>query len=106
MCDTKLLSQRGNTHISVCQRCRTYYIWQCNFVLTFDHNKFLDFLDTVKRGGEDLFFTAFPDGDFRLIMKTPYPDIVFSFNEEEWQDFREALTESYYMHEFYLILNN
>jgi hypothetical protein len=24
-------------------------------------------------------------------MKTPYPDIVFSFDEEQWQNFRDAL---------------
>jgi len=39
-------------------------------------------------------------------MKTPYPDIVFSFDEEQWQNFRDALQESYYMNEFYGMLNN
>ncbi|MDQ1148589.1 hypothetical protein QE382_000573 [Sphingobacterium zeae] len=106
MCDTKILSQRGDTHISVCLKCQTYYIWQQSFVLTFTKNKFVDFLNMTRSTGDELFFSSFPDGEFRLIMKTPYPDIVFSFDEEQWQNFRDALQESYYMNEFYGMLNN
>ena len=106
MCDTKVLSQRGDTHISVCHKCKTYYIWQQSFVLTFTPGKFADFLNIIKSNGDELFFSSFADGEFRLILKTPYPDIVFSFNEEQWQNFRDALQESYYMNEFYSMLNN
>ncbi|MDH5828335.1 hypothetical protein ACFX5U_00280 [Sphingobacterium sp. SG20118] len=50
-------------------------------------------------------YFSFPDGDMRVLIDTPCPEIVFVFNEDEWNDFSDALSESTYMSEIYQMIS-
>lgn len=43
----------------------------------------------------------FPDGEDRLILRTPNSDINFCFTGIEWAQFQEALDEAGYMQTIY-----
>ncbi|MGJ1263770.1 hypothetical protein ACR78F_10850 [Sphingobacterium spiritivorum] len=104
MCQSILLSEKGTTHVSLCNKCQTFYIWQSSFVLTFTRRQFETFVETTLSQGNNHCFVSFPDGEFRLLLNTPCPEIVFNFRKEEWDDFVEALTESFYMQEVYSMI--
>ena len=49
---------------------------------------------------------AFPDGQDRLVMRTPVNDVQFTFTMDEWEDFQAAMDEAVYMQEIYALMNN
>ncbi|WP_270087601.1 DUF6686 family protein [Sphingobacterium sp. SYP-B4668] len=101
MCQTIILSEKGVTHISLCRKCSLYYIWQSSFVLTFNKGQFESFVLSILNKADDNCYYIFPDGEGRITIETPCPEIVFNFNTEEWDDFKNALNESYYFQQFY-----
>jgi len=105
MCQSVILSSKGNTTISYCSKCRNHYIWQNSFLLTFNPTQYTSFLHEIKgkMGVEE--FYSFPDGLPRTILTTPVYEIVFTFTEEEWQDFTSTLHEAYYMREVYQLIH-
>ena len=103
MCKTVVLSQKGNTNISICARCKTFYIWQQSYIMTLNESDYLDFMRHVDKQDANGSFSCFPDGEMRLMLNTPAPDIYFTFNEEEWGDFKSALLESHYMSQVYAL---
>lgn len=104
MCQSVILSSKGNTSISYCSACKNHYIWQGAFVLTFSPLQYDCFLEEIsnKTGDEELY--RFPDGVNRIVLPTPVQEIVFTFSEEEWADFTATLKEAYYMREVYRII--
>jgi len=46
----------------------------------------------------------FPNGDDRLVLRTPHSDINFSFSLEEWDNFHEAMEEAIYMQNIYQMM--
>ncbi|MFZ4862326.1 hypothetical protein ACL9RF_09080 [Sphingobacterium sp. Mn56C] len=105
MCKSTTLSSKGNTTVSYCSGCQSHYIWQNSFILTFNPAQYDCFLEEIKSrmGVED--FMKFPDGVYRMMLPTPMPEVLFTFSEEEWQDFTNALFEAYYMREVYQLIN-
>lgn len=105
MCQSIILSTKGNTTISYCSQCQSHYIWQNSFLLTFNANQYTSFLGEIrsKIGSEE--FVRFPDGDSRLLLTTPVYEILFTFTEDEWADFTGSLNEAYYMREIYQLIN-
>lgn len=105
MCPSIILSKQGNTLISYCSHCKNIYIWHNNIMLSFQESQFNSFRKyTVHTYFEDSFYT-FPDGEERLILHTPNPDICFSFTEDEWLSFSSALEEASYMQEIYQLIH-
>ena len=105
MCQSVVLSHKGKSHISYCTKCKTIYIWQDSFLLSLGYNQFGSFVSsTIEKNVAGNYYN-FPDGDIRVLIQTPCPEIVFVFNEEEWNDFSDALTESCYMQEVYQIIS-
>jgi len=105
MCQSIILSSKGNTTISYCSHCQSHYIWQNSFLLTFNAHQYSSFLAEIsnKIGLEE--FVTFPDGDSRLLLTTPVYEILFAFTEDEWVDFTGSLNEAYYMREIYQMMN-
>lgn len=75
-------------------------------MLSFQERQFVSFKkDTRSENFEESFF-RFPDGEERLILHTPNPDICFSFTEDEWTDFSIALEEASYMQCIYKLVHS
>jgi hypothetical protein len=104
MCDSKILSQRGASVISRCSECRCIFIWNNNLILSFSPEQFVQFREFTT----DLDFTehshSFPDGQERLVMRTPVNDVQLTFTIEEWDDFHAAMDEALYMQEVYALM--
>lgn len=101
MCNTKVLAQTGSAFISHCKDCKTIFIWQNNILLNFSPEDFTAFKRMLYGlDFEDCSF-RFQDNASRIIIKTPKPEISFTFTEEEWDDFNQAIDEAAYMQEVY-----
>jgi hypothetical protein len=51
------------------------------------------------------FTVAFPDGESRLILRTPNTDINFIFTLDEWENLNVAMEEAEYMQGVYELIN-
>jgi len=104
MCDTKVLSQVGESVISRCAECRCIFIWHNNFIMSFSTGQFIEF----KNFAEELEFNAhsfpFPDGQERIVMRTPVNDLQLTFTTEQWENFHAAMEEAIYMQEVYSLM--
>lgn len=104
MCDAKVLSQVGSSVISRCSECRCVFIWNNNLILSFSAEQFKlfrDFTSELEFGDHSF---PFPDGQERVVMRTPVNDIQFTFNTDEWEDFHAAMDEAIYMQEVYALM--
>ncbi|MGO3108101.1 DUF6686 family protein [Sphingobacterium sp. JB170] len=94
MCKLKTLSREGKTTITQTTCCQIIHIWHSNLILRLDAQALSDFsrfLDEV------LFETAcveFPDGEWKVIIHTPNPEISFAFDEWEFADFKTAVHDA------------
>jgi hypothetical protein len=104
MCQTRVLTIRGKTVISCCAGCKMYYIWHHNLVLNFPAIGFTSFKEVVDTICFESNSLPFPDGEDRIILHTPNDDISFTFDPEELEDFRAALSEATYMNEVYMLM--
>ncbi|MEJ6978985.1 DUF6686 family protein [Pedobacter sp. P351] len=104
MCETRVVSFNGNTQISYCVICKSFYIWHKNIVLNFTSVQFLSF----KRYTEGLDFEEcafpFPDGEGRAMLHTPSKEISLAFTKDEWDSFSIALDEAGLMKQYYHLL--
>jgi hypothetical protein len=106
MCQSVVLSHKGKSHISYCTKCKTFYIWQDSFLLSLGYLQFESFVSATMRSNVKGNYFSFPDGDMCVLIDTPCPEIVFVFNENEWNDFSDALSESTYMSEIYQMMSS
>ena len=104
MCDAKVLSQVGASVISRCQECRCIFIWNNNLILSFTPEQFTQFRDFTLELDFDNYTFPFPDGQERMVMRTPVNDVQFTFNNDEWEDFHAAMNEAVYMQEVYSLM--
>lgn len=106
MCDSKVISQKGVSVISRCAECRCIFIWNNNLILSFSPEQFTAFKDFSAELDFAEHMHAFPDGQDRLVMRTPVNDVQFTFTMDEWEDFQAAMDEAVYMQEIYALMNN
>jgi hypothetical protein len=104
MCDAKILSQKGASVISRCSECRCVFIWNHNLILSFTPEQFIQFRDFSVELDFVTHSFPFPDGQERMVMRTPSSDIQFTFTTEEWEDFHAAMEEAVYMQEVYSLM--
>lgn len=105
MCQSITLSSKGNTTISYCGKCQTHYIWQNSYVLSFTPFQYNSFVQDIKKRVGEEEFLIFPDGEERMLLATPLPEMFFTFSNDDWQNFIASLDEAYYMREVYKIIN-
>jgi hypothetical protein len=104
MCSAKVLSQAGTSVISRCSECRCIFIWNNNLVLSFSPEQFTQFKDFTQEldiAGQSF---PFPDGQDRIVLRTPVNDVQFAFTTEEWEDFQAAMDEAVYMQQVYALM--
>jgi hypothetical protein len=104
MCDSKVISQAGASVISRCSECRCIFIWNNNLILSFSPEQFTQFRDFTVELDFAEHSHSFPDGQERLVMRTPVNDVQLTFTTEEWEDFHAAMEEAIYMQEVYSLM--
>ena len=101
MCETRILTQKGQSVISHCADCGMINIWHQNLMLCFTPEQFMSFHRfTQEMDFEDRCF-PFPDGSDRVVLCTPNRDINFVFTDIEWEDFNASMLEAMYLMEVY-----
>lgn len=105
MCQSTILNTKGNTIISYCPKCQNHYVWQSSFLLSFSLFQFQCFASDIENCKVEKEYVRFPDGTWRTFLETPLQEILLTFTEDEWRDFRNAVQEAYYMREVYDIIN-
>lgn len=104
MCQSQILSRTGPVIISQCMECKTLNIWLRNLLLNFTPEQFRAFkLFTAELDTSECTF-PFPDGEDRLVLRTPNNDICFAFSLDEWEDFQAAMEEAAYMQSVYALI--
>lgn len=103
MCKTRILSCVGQTIVSQCVDCKEMSLWHNNLLLNFSVDDFLDFQQIIN--GQSFFdcCITFPDGEDRIIIRTPDTAICFTFCEEELELFRDAIAEALHMASIYAL---
>ncbi len=104
MCDARVISQKGTAVISRCSECRCIYMWHHNLVMNFTPVKFTQFRDFIVEMNFGDHSFPFPDGQERVIMRTPADDLQLTFTTDEWEDIHAAIEEAFYMQEVYSIM--
>lgn len=101
MCETTILAKHAATVISYCKCCDSLYVWHNNIMLCFDVEQFKAFKKFTEHWDYEDMTHDFPDGEERIIMRTPNRDVNFTFTLEEWEHFKHAMDEALYMREIY-----
>src|ERR1700761_8845092 len=104
MCQSHILSSKGPVIISQCVDCKMLNIWLRNLLLNFTPEQFCAFENFISKLAIDEYTFPFPDGEERLVLRTPNNDICFTFTAEEWDDFKIAMEEAAYMQGVYALL--
>lgn len=90
--------------VSRCVSCGIIYLWHKNLLITYSNKEFSNFKSVM----DQLYFeecsVGFPDGQERIIVRTPYKNISFSFDLREWLEFRDMIDEASYMNDVYSLL--
>jgi hypothetical protein len=79
-------------------------MWHHNLVMNFTPKQFTQFRDFLfdMNFGDHSF--PFPDGQERVVMRTPADDLQLTFTTDEWEDMHAAIEEAVYMQEVYSIM--
>jgi hypothetical protein len=104
MCENRTLAQVAQAHISQCTYCKTVFLWHNNLLLNFPQEDFVQFSHALQQRVFDDYCVPFPDGEERVIMHSPSPDISFSFTRAEWTDMRAAVSEALLMQQVYALI--
>lgn len=85
--------------------CGVLTLWLHNLLLNFSPVQFKTFKNfTAKLDVEQSLF-PFPDGEERLVLRTPHNDICMTFSIDEWENFQQAMEEAEYMMQVYQLID-
>ncbi len=84
MCMTAILTQQGSHTISHCVNCQTLFIYFNQLVLSFKPIQFEVFCDSVNDVSFEHCAVPFPNGEDKVVIRSPHEDIRFAFGIEEW----------------------
>ncbi|MBW4890688.1 hypothetical protein KXQ82_13210 [Mucilaginibacter sp. HMF5004] len=75
-----------------------------NLVMNFTETNFSHFKDFTAQMDANEHTLPFPDGQERMVMRTPANDINFTFTPDEWDDFCDAMEEATHMLAVYSLM--
>ena len=104
MCETIILSKIGATTISQCMDCKILTLWTRTLLLNFSPEQFVSFKNFTANLEVDQSLFPFPDGEDRLVLRTPHSDICMTFSLDDWDNFQQAMEEANYMREIYNLM--
>lgn len=106
MCETIVLSRIGAATISQCMDCRKLTLWMRGLMLNFSPEQFRSFKNFTSKLEVEQSLFPFPDGEDRLVLRTPHADICMVFSLEEWEQFQQAMEEAEYMMQVYELMDS
>jgi hypothetical protein len=105
MCREVMLSKKGMVVICQCMECKMITIWHQSILLSFTPEQFKTFKMFIDELDIEQFTIPSPDGESRLLLRTPNPDINFIFTLDQWEDLNVAMEEAEYMQGVYDLIN-
>jgi hypothetical protein len=94
MCNTIILHDQPNNHITYCKACREVH-WQFNSVLiTFQPDDLPIFLDSLSNVDFNNCSISFPDGSVRILIDTYHYDIRISLTLVELMQVRQSFAKA------------
>lgn len=86
--------------------CKVLTLWLHNLLLNFSPAQFKTFKSfTAKLDVKQSLF-PFPDGEERLVLRTPHSDICMTFSVDEWEQFQQAMEDAEYMMQVYELITH
>lgn len=104
MCQTIILCQNQQTVISQCVDCRGLFIWHNNLMLSFSQEDFRQFNKTIHKLPFDRHSYPFPDGQQRMVLRSPREDISFCFVKSEFESFNALVDEAVFLMDMELMI--
>ncbi|WP_437917988.1 DUF6686 family protein [Sphingobacterium sp. LRF_L2] len=101
----KILTSNESGFISIREGHDLVHLSFKNLMLNFSLAEFCAFRRMTKQLLVESLLIQFPDGTRRIILRTPYSGITFSFEHVEILSLVDALDEAYYMKEVYSLLD-
>ncbi len=101
MCENIILSKTGAATISQCMECKVLTLWMRTLLLNFSPEQFRSFKNFTSKLEVDQSLFPFPDGEERLVLRTPHNDICMTFSIDDWEQFQGAMDEAEYMMQVY-----
>ncbi|PJJ84262.1 DUF6686 family protein [Mucilaginibacter auburnensis] len=101
MCENIILSKTGAATISQCMECKVLTLWMRTLLLNFSPEQFKSFKNFTSKLEVDQSLFPFPDGEERLVLRTPHNDICMAFSIDDWEQFQGAMDEAEYMMQVY-----
>ena len=92
-CRVDVLINERNRYVSKCRGCGKVVLHYNNFMTTFNEGDFESFLNYVSFLHFESNAVRFPNGKPFITVYTCHEDIYFVFNEEEFDDFRDCLSQ-------------
>lgn len=100
----KILSQRESGFVGTNERYDFIHVYFKNLMLNFSLAEFVSFRSMTKDLIFDDCLVALPNGDDKVILRTPFEGINFAFDRLEMHNLVEVLDEAYYMREIHVLL--
>ncbi|WP_207436068.1 DUF6686 family protein [Sabulibacter ruber] len=105
MCDTKPLSQKGSTYVNQCDACDSIFLWHNNVMLTYTPEEFASFIEVISGFAFAKCAQVFPDGEERLVIRTPQRFVSLAFARKEWEDLHEALAAAQHLRQVLALIS-
>lgn len=94
-CTPRILVQSEHFNVTTCSTCKRIGLCYKNLVSGFDRLDFTSFAHNIIQTDFTRFAVPFPPhGEKRIVIKTCHADIQFSFDPEEFSEFRNGLQEA------------
>ncbi|SEL99284.1 hypothetical protein SAMN05216436_10192 [bacterium A37T11] len=101
----KILTQNEIGFVSIAETDGLIHLSFKNLLLNFSTGEFLAFRNMTKRLAAHNCLIPFPDGTQKIILRTPFEGIHFSFDVYEIQELANLMAEACYMKEIYGIIH-
>lgn len=86
--------------------CKILTLWTRTLLLNFSPDQFTSFKNFTSKLEVDQSLFPFPDGEDRLVLRTPHSDICMTFSIDDWEHFQQAMEDAEYMMQVYQIMDN
>ncbi len=102
----KVLSSYDSGFVGVCEDCDVIHLSYNNLMINFSLSEFTSFRRMVKSILTDECLVPFPDGSERVILRTPFEGVCFTFLPDEALELTNLVDEAFYMREIYDLIHH
>ncbi|MFT4202467.1 MAG: hypothetical protein QM610_01020 [Chitinophagaceae bacterium] len=105
MCQLRILGRQGSSCAMECVHCSNVYLFYKEVLLILSYSELEIFQQNLRDIDFWLYCQLTVDGQSRMTISSPKPDIHYHLNETEFEDLRSALHEAVCMREVYEMLD-